>query len=512
MDITLDLFEQLEELYQVKVRHLKYLNSLLTDSWQTTIPRGYGDIWEQRDWKFYLKDYRPFPKPLKLLLPEKKQLVCWTLVGFANELVSQVNPESLAEFLDKHVNNPPARKNLEELFLGKNRDGLGFKAYGSMTVCAQEENRLIDRYLSMLRMFAENDPRHFGVDEELRSLSIGFFREVDDFVRYLDSDIFLFKRFNKDMKELFRGDLSVGVLGAGMVGSVLELSRDDEGRMDYGSELTYTKMPPFPDMDSVEHYRELFQRYHDLLKDAGLNPPAHGIRYVSREGETSTVFITQRNIPRQSIGTQVAGRINDEDCFKLFEMILERIRTVAEFNNKNMITKIGIDPRLSNWGIEGYDNGHPAIRGFEDLTYLSISTPMIKENGKDLLDPELVMMNIPGVSKPFIRTRMLNKYWKRFYSPCEMVLDVIVDFKAWGHPDITDRMIGIANEFLAGINMNDKGRKVTGGAVSRRKMGNRYYQKTFNAFGKIERFIKVKLFRRKYSYGVTEENGKIPMG
>lgn len=512
MDITLDLFEQLEELYQVKARHLKYLSSLLPDSWQTTIPRGYGDIWEQRDWKFFLKDYRPFPKPLKLLIPEKRQLVYWTLIGFANELVAQVNPESLAEFLDKHVNNPPARKNLEELFLGQNRDGLGFKAYGSMTVCAQEENRMIDRYLSMLRMFAEHDPRHFGVDEELRSLSIGFFREIDDFIRYLDSDIFLFKRFNKDMKELFRGDLSVGVLGAGMVGSVLELSRDDEGRVDSGSELTYTKIPPFTDMESVELYRELFQRYHGLLKDAGLNPPVHGIRYVSRGGDTSTVFITQRNITRQSIGTQVVSRISDDDCFVLFEMILDRIRIIADFNNKNTETKIGIDPRLSNWGVEGYDTGHPAIRGFEELTYLNTSTPMIKENGKDLLDPELVIMNLPGVSKPFIRTLMLDRYWKRFYSPREMVLDVITDFRAWGHPETTEKMIEMANEFLEEMEINSDGNKITGGSVSKRTRGNRFYQKAFIVFRKIERFFKVNLLRRKYGYSISEGNDKISMG
>ncbi|MBN2168115.1 MAG: hypothetical protein JW738_02645 [Actinobacteria bacterium] len=506
MELTLDLFEQLEDLYQIKSRHLKYLNSLFPDSWQTTIPRGYGDIWERRDWKFYLKDYKPFPKPLKLLLPDKRQLMFWTLLGFANELIRQVSPESLASFLDRHVDNPSARKNLEELFLGQDRSGMGFKAFGSMVVCAQEENRMIDRYLPMLRAFAEHDPRHFGVDEELRSLSLGFFREIDDLIRYLDSDVFLFKRFNRDMKELFRGDVSIGVLGVGVANSVVALSREDSDGKGMQSNLAYTKMPPFPDIQSIEAYQEIFARYHDILEEIGLNPPTHGIKYVSRKDGKFTVFITQRMLSRESAGIKVIQELNDEDCLGFFELVLHEIMKVAKYNNSETTLKVGIDARLINWGIKDYDPKNMSIGTVDKLYYLDTSIPMIREKGNDLLDPNLMLMGLPGFAKPIIRTLFLKRYWKRFFNAREMTLDVIADFIVNGRTDITERMVSKANvvleEGMAGHAME----KITSESVKKRMRVNRQYRSTFNMFKRIDRFIKVKVLRRKYKHRLPTED------
>ncbi len=226
MDLTFDLFEQLVDLYKVKSRHVRYLNGMLPASWQATIPGGYGNIWERREWKFHLKEFEPFPRALRLLIPDKRQILVWTTIDFTNELIMDVSPESIGEFLDRYIDNPVARRNLEELFLGEDISGPGLKAFGSIVVCAKEEKRFIDKHLPMLRTFAGNDPREAGVDDEYRDLSIGFFKEIDDMVRYLDSDVLLFKRFNRDLRELFRGKVSVGVLGVGEISSVLALTSD----------------------------------------------------------------------------------------------------------------------------------------------------------------------------------------------------------------------------------------------------------------------------------------------
>lgn len=205
MQLTFDIFEQLEDLYEVKSRHLGYLNATLPEGWQTTVPGGYGGMWRNSGDRFLLKSYDPFPKPLQLLLPDRRNLVSWTMIGFANEMIMAVSPESLGDFLALYVDNPTARRNLSELFLGEDMTGPGMKAFGSLVVCAREENRFIDLYLPMLRAFSEGDPRRVATDSELRDTALGFLREIDDFHRYLDSDIYFHKRFSKDLKMLFRG-------------------------------------------------------------------------------------------------------------------------------------------------------------------------------------------------------------------------------------------------------------------------------------------------------------------
>jgi hypothetical protein len=205
--VNIELFIQLEDLYRVKSRHLGFLNSVLAGDWKEDIQRERGDIWEQKGERFYLGFQKDIPKPLRLLVPTKRQILIWTMIGFANEVILEVGPDSLGDFLQGHIDNPVARINLEEIFLGMDINGPGLKAYGSIAVCAQEENRFIDRYLPMLRAFAANDPRALGIDGKDREAADGFLREIDDFRRYLDSDVLLFRKFKRDLKELFRGNI-----------------------------------------------------------------------------------------------------------------------------------------------------------------------------------------------------------------------------------------------------------------------------------------------------------------
>lgn len=221
MEVNFDLFLQLEDLYSVKSRHLRFLNSILPEDWRGVVKREYGDIWEQEGWKFYLRDQKPFPKPLRLLVPTRKHVLIWTMIGFTNELILEVSPESLGDFLHRYIDNPAARLNLEEIFLGEDTSGPGLKAFGSIVVCAQEENRFVDRYLTLLRTFAGNDPRTVGIDTETRDAADCFLREIDDLRRYLDSDVFLFRRFNRDLKELFHQGINVGVLDRGEIRDVM---------------------------------------------------------------------------------------------------------------------------------------------------------------------------------------------------------------------------------------------------------------------------------------------------
>ena len=203
MEVTFDLFLELEDLYSVKSRHLRFLNSVLASGWQEKVLRANDDIWEERGRKYYLRDQKPFPKPLRLIRPTRRQILIWTMIGFANELILEIAPDSLSEFLRGYIENPAARMNLEEIFMGIDTSGPGLKAFGSIVVCASEENRFIDLYLPMLRTFAGNDPRAVGIDTVARDAAVGFLQEIDEFTRYLDSDVFLFRKFNRDLQKLF---------------------------------------------------------------------------------------------------------------------------------------------------------------------------------------------------------------------------------------------------------------------------------------------------------------------
>lgn len=447
MDIDFDLFEQIDDLYEVKARHMAYLNALLPDGWQAAIPGGYGGIWEQREWKFVLKAFEPVPRPLALLVPTKKRLASWTMLGFTNEIIMEVSPDSLGDFLESYIGNPAARRNLSELFLGEDSLGAGMKAFGSLVVCAREENRFLDHYLPVLRAFAENDPREFGVDEELRDAATGFYREIDDFRRYLDSDLFIHRRFSKDLKMMFREALSIGILGYGEVSQVMSLAKES-GRGTAGSALAYKKMPPFPDRESVEAYAELFNRYHELLKEIGLNPPEHGIRQITRDDGTVTVFVTQARLPTESVASNIIGLVPSEDLITFFRMVLEEVRKIAMFNASSPDISVGIDVRIANWGVAGFSPLNPRIRGDETLYFVDTSTPLIRKNGEELLAPGFIPASAPFYMRGSARSQYLLESINRYYTTREIVVDLIADFITEKRPDAVPPLVEEANRFL----------------------------------------------------------------
>lgn len=507
MELTFDLVEQLEDMYRVKGGHLRYLDSRLPESWQGTIPDGYGNAWERREWKFYLKDYRPLPRPLSLLIPDKKQLATWTMIGNANQIIMEVSPESLEEFLDRHVSSPAAKRNLAELFHGEVVSGTGLKAFLSLVVCAREQNRFIDQYLPMMRAFAENDPRIAGVDDELVEEANDFFKEIDDFRRYLESDLFLFKRFAKDLKNLFRTGVTVGILGYGEISSILTLKGESAPRRPSGQGVAFKRMPPFPDRDSVESYRDLFDRYHLLLKKIGLNPPKHGLRTISREDGTITVFATQVRLPEESIGSRVIRRVSREECIRLFDMVLGETLKVARYNRRNPGLLAGIDIQISNWGVDGYDKENPGVTGEETLYYIDTSTPMIREDGRELLDAELFMMSVPPGLRWLVRSLFLQEVLDRYYDTREIVKDLIANFIKEGRKDVVEDLIEHANRFFD-EKMPEYGFEyITSREVRKYYRRDRTIWIIFQTARRIDRFIQQKVLRRSYPYRLPDNIG-----
>ena len=498
MEVTSDFFMQLEDLYTVKSRHLRFLNSVLADDWQTEIEREYGDIWEQRGWKFYLRDLKPFPKTLRLLTPRKKQILIWTMIGFANEIILEVSPDSIGDFLDRYIDNPAARTNLEEVFLGVDTSGPGLKAFGSLVVCAQEENKFLDRYVSMLRTFAANNPREAGIDAELRDAAAGFLREIDDFKRYLDSDIFLFRRFNRDLKELFHKGVTVGILGYGEISTVMGLDGGREPRPSTVPQLVYKKMTAFPDRQSVDSYSWLFKRYHLLLGQVGLKLPRHGIREFKREDGTYTVFATQARLPSDSICSSVLKAVGEEGCMTLFRLILAELAKVDKNNRLHPELQLGIDVRTSNWAIEEYNAREPAIKEADRLIYLDTSTPMIRENGSELLDPELFLKRVPLLFKPTVRSFFLDEMQSRYYYAREMAKDLAADFIREGSKYLLHRLIREANQYLDGLPSDIPYRHLAAREVKKRYRRDRMTGSVFRHGRRLERFFQQKVLRRQY--------------
>ncbi len=492
MDVTYDFFKQLEDIYTVKSRHLKYLNALLPEMWQTQIPGGYSRIWERQGWSFRLKSFDPLPLPLKLLFPSKKQLIAWTLIGFVNQLIMEVSPESLGDFLSQYIDNPTAKRNLTELFFGEDLSGPGLKAFGSIVVCAREENRFLNKFMPMLRAFAENDPRYRAVDEELMSLATEFYREISDFMRYLESDIFLFKRFSKDLKALFRYGVSMGVLGFGGIGSLVELLEKAEPLESESADKQDEKVEFFRDDDFYRRYRAFLEDYVSALSEAGLRAPDYTIRQVSGENGDLSIILSKTKLPPESIGRRLISILDGENCILFAGMIFEEIEKIARYNRSGRGVKIGIDPDISSWGLDRFDIRKSRITGDERLIYLEISVPYIRKENDERIDIEVTLRKLPDIATSVLKKRFVNEKVDGFYDEREIIINFLASFINSGRGGLLRMLVEKANKFIED-KMADFGvEKISAGEVARRARRERIFEQSIKSARSID-----KVFRRK---------------
>ncbi|GEM_PF-2411193 len=495
MDVTYDFFKQLEDIYVVKSRHLKYLNALLPELWQTQIPGGYSRMWERQGWKFRLKSFDPFPSPLKLLVPNKKQLVAWTLIGFGNELIMEVSPESLGDFLSQYIDNPTARRNLTDLFFGEDLTGPGLKAFGSIVVCAREENRFLDKFMPMLRAFAENDPRQGAVDEEMMSLTVEFFREISDFRRYLESDLFMFKRFSKDLKALFRYGTSVGVVGFGGIGSLIELIEEGKPIESEDADQEDEKTRLLVDEDSLRRYRSSFEDYLSALREAGLVTPDYTVKQISAEKGNYSVILARTKIPSESIGGKLISVLDGENCLKLAALIFEEIKKIARYNREHRELKIGIDASISSWGLDGFNFRKSKITGDERLVYLETSVPYIRKGDEEPIDIDISVRNSPDYATSLLKKRFLEEKIDGFYDAREMIISLLASFINAGRGALLRRLVEQVNGFIDREMSDFRIEKINAGEVAKRARRERILKQAIRSSKSIDKILKKKIGR-----------------
>ncbi len=266
-------------------------------------------------------------------------------------------------------------------------------------------------------------------------------------------------------------------------------------------------MPPFPNRESVESYRELFNRYHRLLKEIGVNPPRHGIRNLFRENGTVTVFITQSRLPTESIGSNVIRVVTAEECVLLFRMVLQETLKVAEYNRLDPELQVGIDIQISNWGVDGFDPAQPGVNGDEKLLFIDTSTPMIREDGTELLDAELFMKSVPPFIRPLVRAIFLQDVLERYYDIREIIKDLIANFIKEGRSDVVPALVEEANLFFTERMADFDFKPLTLREVKRYYRHDRLIWIVFQTARRIDRFIQTKILGRKYPYRLPDKIG-----
>jgi hypothetical protein len=313
----------------------------------------------------------------------------------------------------------------------------------------------------------------------------------------IEIDLDLLKDFEEklDPTKPEESPISAGVLGYGEISTVFEIHHESQ------SDIAFKRMPLFNSHEQIEQYSDVYFRYHERLKEIGIELPEFGATSVSTEDNRLVLYLWQRKLPAESIGDKIIQTASEEEIRALVKTILRQLLKVWEFNERQKpVVEVAIDGQVSNWAVKDPADILRGIQEGVDLIYLDTSTPLFRENGIEQLDVELFLRPTPPGVRYILKKFYLDDIVNRYYDFRKVTIDLVANFFKEQKPQLVPVLIEVANDFLS----SEAG--ALGIAPINYEEVEDYYKddastwKLYLRMRRLHRFIRTKILRRYYAY------------
>ncbi|MGC8780543.1 MAG: DUF6206 family protein [Anaerolineae bacterium] len=235
------------------------------------------------------------------------------------------------------------------------------------------------------------------------------------------------------------------ILGYGEISTVFEIAAAE------AQGWACKRMPMFRNASEAQQYEALYREYVRALSQmiglrvaAGevvrLDDPAHG---------RTVLYILQERFPAEAIGHRAIQRLAPTQVVRLVEAVLKEAGRVFAFNQAHQgVLELGLDGQISNWAIVGWSGDTTALPASIELVYLDTSTPLMRRDGQEQLDPELLLRSAPSFTLWFIRRAFLPEVMTRYYDFRRVALDLVANFYKEGRPELVTDLVATTNAFF----------------------------------------------------------------
>lgn len=236
-------------------------------------------------------------------------------------------------------------------------------------------------------------------------------------------DVDILQEFEEGLNTLKpeESKIPLRILGYGEISTVFEILHDNlKG-------IAFKRLPIFSDRESAANYIELHKKYNDLLREIGLETPEYGAEIVARKDGIVVLYIYQEKLPPHTICNKAIHNLQPEESIKLYQMIAGLLKKVFDYNHRmEGKVAIGIDGQISNWAIKNYDGGEK-LPGELELYYFDTTTPLIRIEGKEMLEAEQFLKATPPIMRWILKKLYLQEILDRYYDFRSVVLDLIAN-------------------------------------------------------------------------------------
>jgi hypothetical protein len=217
-----------------------------------------------------------------------------------------------------------------------------------------------------------------------------------------------------------------------------------------------------------------------------------------------TAYILQEKIPSEIIGHQAIHALSKDQVLILVRAILNEMKKVFNFNREHRgEIEVGLDGQISNWAIDGFDPQKAVIEEPVKLLYFDTSTPLMRKNGQEQLDPELFLRSAPSFLVWILRLLFVEDVMTRYYDFRRVCVDLIANFYKEQRPDLIPDLIHQANAIMASYDPEGEYKPITLKEVRGYYREDAMIWRLYLTFRKVDRFFH-RLLGRPYPYVLPE--------
>ena len=309
-------------------------------------------------------------------------------------------------------------------------------------------------------------------------------------------NINLLKEFEKtiDTKQPEKGEIPIKILGYGEISLVFEIVGDPE-------HLAYKRIPIFDNEEQVERFIGAYNEYCRILKDdVGYNLLEDDVVWFNDEKEKIQLYCVQEKIPSDSVCNNVIHQVKDKEVEMLVLLAMREMKKLWSYSKNNEVIDLGLDGQISNFAIIDYDINNPKVTEDTKLLYFDTSTPFFRTNGEEAMEFELLLKSAPGFLRGILKRVYLEETIGRYYDWRKVSIDLVANFFKEQREELVPRLIEVVNDFfkeeasefeITPLNLEE----IEDYYESDAKMWS-----LFQKVRKFDRFIKTKIFRRKYPF------------
>jgi len=291
-----------------------------------------------------------------------------------------------------------------------------------------------------------------------------------------------------------KGEVPIKILGYGEISLVFEIVGDPE-------QIAYKRIPIFENEKQVNRHIWAYNEYNRILsQDVGLNLPKYDVAWFKDHEDKIQFYCVQEKISSESVGNKVIHDLGNEDIKTLILLVMREMKKVWVYSKNHETIDLGLDGQISNFAIIGYDPNNPKIEKDTKLVYFDTSTPMFRKNGIEAMDAELFLESTPSFLRFLVKVAFLDEVVDRYYDWRLVTIDLIANFFKEQRPELIPGIIRQVNKFFKEEASEFNMEPITFEEVQKYYKNDKMIWVIFQNARKIDRYIKTKLFKKKYEF------------